>query len=102
MPITDIAGEVAQSNLLDQSVLLALFGYIGQKSSDTKVSLPSELKAWSAKARKPRAGVCAHRPVVLFCFVILSSSVSPCCSLYFSDEQVSPTSSSPCRALPRL
>jgi hypothetical protein len=55
MQIGDVAGEVANSNLLDQSHLLALFSYIGLRSSSEKAKLPDELKEFSAKPRKGRA-----------------------------------------------
>jgi len=50
--------ELAMIKLLDQSQLLALFTYAGQKSSDPKSAhLDDSLKAFSAKARKPRAPI---------------------------------------------
>jgi len=57
MGLQDIAVSVEKTKLLEQTQLLALFTYLGQKTSDSKPSLDDCLKSFSAKDRKPRMPV---------------------------------------------
>eukprot|EP00823_Brevimastigomonas_motovehiculus_P006753 TRINITY_DN567_c0_g1_i1.p1 TRINITY_DN567_c0_g1~~TRINITY_DN567_c0_g1_i1.p1 ORF type:complete len:525 (-),score=130.20 TRINITY_DN567_c0_g1_i1:129-1703(-) len=60
--VTDIAGCISTTGLLEQTQLLALFTHIGQraaakKGSEHKVPLDSSLKCFSAQVRVPRESV---------------------------------------------
>jgi len=54
MDIADIASVGSTCGLLDQTQLVALFTYIGQKAVTKSPSMDSCLKEFSSKARKPR------------------------------------------------